>query len=50
MRSKGARQEGKNYVQGSAYDFWFLKNACESSYESGKTMSIKGLELLHEDL
>ncbi len=50
MKSKGARKEGKNYVQRSAYDVWFFKSACESFYESGRTMSIKGLEVLHEDL
>jgi hypothetical protein len=50
MRSKGARKEGKNYAQGSAYDVWFFESACESFYGSGRTMSIKGLELLHEDL
>ncbi len=48
MRSKGARKEGKNYVQRSVYDVRFLKSACESFYKSGRTMSI-GLELLHED-
>lgn len=44
------QKKNKKIVCKEAYDVWFFKNACESSCESGRTMSIKGLELLHEDL